>query len=82
MANFIEKIITKNNNEVQLFSVEPRCYEKTLLVFGMMHGDEPEGEYIAKKMMELKHTKNADTWLILLDIVCLLAGRFVEGVQC
>lgn len=58
MANFIEKIITKNNNEVQLFSVEPRCYEKTLLVFGMMHGDEPEGEYIAKKMMELKHTKN------------------------
>ena len=58
MANFIEKIITKNNNEVQLFSVEPCYYEKTLLVIGMIHGDEPEGEYIAEKMMQLPHKKN------------------------
>jgi|GEM_PF-5783027 len=45
-------------------------------------------EVISRKLMfELQkrnkiHKKIADTWLILLDIVCLLAGRFVEGVQC
>lgn len=67
MASFIEKIITKNNNEVQLFSVEPCCYKKTLLVIGMVHGDEPEGEYIAKKMMTLEHKKNRVLYLTCLN---------------
>lgn len=51
----LQKIITKNNNEVQLISIEPHCYEKTLLVIGVVHGDEWQGEKIIEEMMKLPH---------------------------
>lgn len=51
----LDRVFTKNKNEVQLVSVEPRCYEKTLLVVGVVHGDEWQGEKIAEQMMKLLH---------------------------
>ena len=52
---FLKKIVTTNNNEVQLVSVEPLSYKKTLLVVGVVHGDEWQGEKIIEKMMNLPH---------------------------
>lgn len=51
----LKKIITKNNNEVQLVSIEPHSYKKTLLVVGGLHGDEWQGEKIIEKMLKLPH---------------------------
>lgn len=51
----LDRIKTKNNNEVQLVSVEPRYYTKTLLVIGVVHGDEWQGEKIVDEMMKLPH---------------------------
>lgn len=53
--NLLKTIATKNNNEVQLISVEPHSYKKTLLVVGVVHGDEWQGEKIIEKMMKLPH---------------------------
>lgn len=53
--NLLKTIATKNNNEVQLISVEPHSYNKTLLVVGVVHGDEWQGEKIVEKMMSLPH---------------------------
>ena len=52
----LKNIFTKNNNEVQLISVEPHSYKKTLLVVGVIHGDEWQGEKIVEEMMKLPHS--------------------------
>lgn len=51
----LKKLVTNKNNEVQLISVEPHSYKKTLLVVGVVHGDEWQGEKIIEKMMKLPH---------------------------
>ena len=66
MLKTLDKIQTKNQNEVRLYSVEPLYYEKTLLIIGVMHGDEWQGEALIEKMMEYPPQKNR-----LLFIPCL-----------
>lgn len=55
----LKKLVTKNNNEVRLISIEPPHYkigqQKTLLVVGVVHGDEWQGEKIIEKMIKLPH---------------------------
>ncbi len=51
----LDRIITKNNEEVQLVSVEPPHYDKTLLVVGVVHGDEWQGEKMVEQMIKLSH---------------------------
>lgn len=58
MTKLLEKVKTKKNNEVRLFSVEPSFYEKTLLIIGVMHGDEWQGEPVINRLMSLEQTKN------------------------
>lgn len=66
MVQTLDKIQTKNQNEVRLYSVEPLYYEKTLLIIGVMHGDEWQGEPLIEKMMKYSPKKNR-----LLFIPCL-----------
>jgi len=42
----VKKTHSKNNNIIQLFSAESSCNtkNKTILIIGVFHGDEPEGE--------------------------------------
>lgn len=54
--NILQTLKTKNGNEVQLISVEPRSYKKTLLVVGVVHGDEWQGQKIVEQMMKLTHS--------------------------
>ena len=69
----LKKLVTKNNNEVQLISVEPHSYNKTLLVVGVVHGDEWQGEKIIEKMMNLPHQNR------ILYIPCLNPdGKYLE----
>ncbi len=69
----LKKLVTKNNNEVQLISVEPHSYKRTLLVIGVVHGDEWQGEKIIEKMMNLPHQNR------ILYIPCLNPdGKYLE----
>lgn len=63
------KINTKNGNEVLLLKREPASakYEKTVLIIGVFHGDEEDGEYLINRYLsERSETKNR-----LLFIPCL-----------
>lgn len=42
----IKKIFSQNNNEINLIESAPESYDKTILVIGTVHGDEPQGEYL------------------------------------
>lgn len=58
MPELIQKINTKRNNEVRLFCAEPHSFDKTLLIIGVMHGDEWQGEPLIERLMLDKPSKN------------------------
>lgn len=62
------KINTKNGNEILLLKREPSDsdYQKTVLVTGVFHGDEPDGQYLIERYLSEK----ADTKNRLLFIPC------------
>ncbi len=66
MPELIQKINTKQNNEVRLFCAEPHYFEKTLLIIGVMHGDEWQGEPLVERLMLDEPTTNK-----ILYIPCL-----------
>ena len=68
-ADIEAKINTKNGNEILLLKQEPkdRDYEKTVLIAGVIHGDEPDGEYLINRYLSNK----TDTKNRLLFIPCL-----------
>lgn len=50
----VKEIKSLNNNTIQLLKAENANREvlSTVLVIGVFHGDEPEGEYLINKLME------------------------------
>lgn len=67
-ADLEVKINTQKGNEILLLKRQPlNEYEKTVLVIGVFHGDEPDGEYLINRYLsERRETKNR-----LLFIPCL-----------
>ena len=43
---------TKLNNTIKLLEYSPENYNKTILIIGVFHGDEPEGEILINKYLE------------------------------
>lgn len=61
------KITTPKGNEILLLKRNPVDKGKTVLIIGVFHGDEPDGEYLINRYLETKsETKNT-----LLFIPCL-----------
>lgn len=54
MIKLIKQTNTEKNNLIQLFMAESLHCErgKNILIIGVFHGDEPEGEYLIDKLME------------------------------
>lgn len=66
-ADILLKINSANKKEILLLERKPQEYEKTVLIIGVFHGDEPDGEYLINKYLsERNETKNR-----LLFIPCL-----------
>jgi len=67
---YLEKqVLTKNNNKIELFINKKDADDssKTILFIGVVHGDEPQGEYLIHNLMkEVLETTNK-----LLFIPCL-----------
>ena len=67
-ADLEVKINTKNDNEILLLKRSPKdTYEKTVLVIGVFHGDEPDGEYLINRYL----SERSDTKNRLLFVPCL-----------
>lgn len=69
-ADVLTKINTIKGNEILLLERKPEVLEKTVLVIGVFHGDEPDGEYLINRYLgernELTKQKNR-----LLFVPCL-----------
>jgi len=63
MLKPIKKIYSQKNNLIELFVTENYSKKgQTVLLIGVFHGDEPEGEYLIHKLMEqiaTSHPKDA-----------------------
>ena len=56
----IKTIKTVKENEIQLIKIEGLKNEKTVLIIGVFHGEEPQGEYLINKYLKENtlNTKN------------------------
>ena len=73
------KINTQKGNEIFLLKREPKetDYDKTVLVIGVFHGDEPDGEYLINRYLSEKNeTKNR-----LLFVPCLNPDGLANGTR-
>ena len=68
MVKLVKEIISKENNPIILLETENKKYDKTILIIGVFHGEEPQGEYLINEFLKfnLSETKNK-----LLFIPCL-----------
>ncbi len=68
MIELLKTVKTTENNTVSLFQTTNSTYSKTILIIGVFHGEEPQGEYLINKFLEtdLSNLKNK-----LLIIPCL-----------
>ncbi len=68
MLKIIKNAQTKLNNTIELIETQNTNFDKTVLIIGVFHGEEPQGEYLIRKFLktDLSEIKNK-----LLIIPCL-----------
>lgn len=68
MLKIIKTVKTLNNNTIELIETQNSNYKKTILIIGVFHGEEPQGEYLINRFLktDLSGIKNK-----LLFIPCL-----------
>ncbi len=64
----IRTIHSKLNYPIELIKLKPEHPEKSILIIGVLHGDEPDGEYLIRKYLESDPEVNKNR---LLFIPCL-----------
>lgn len=64
----IRTVKTIENNYIELIETQNENFDKVILIAGVFHGEEPQGEYLIKKYLgtDLSHIKNK-----LIIIPCL-----------
>lgn len=50
--NIVKKTFSKNNNEIVLIQQSSAEFEKTILIIGVVHGDEPQGKFLIDNYLE------------------------------
>jgi len=68
MLKLVKQIKSKQNNNIQLFETQNNNYDKLILIIGVFHGEEPQGEFLINEFLKtnLSGLKNK-----LLIIPCL-----------
>lgn len=68
MLKTIKTAKTIKNNTIELLETQNKEYDKTVLIIGVFHGEEPQGEYLIKEFLktDLSAIKNK-----LLIVPCL-----------
>ena len=65
MIKLLEKITTAQNREVELLEMASNSQDKTVLLIGVFHGDEPQGEFLIRKFIETKKSPCQNKTLII-----------------
>lgn len=68
MLKTVKSTKTIKNNTIELIETQNEKYDKTVLIIGVFHGEEPQGEYLIKEFLktDLSNIKNK-----LLFVPCL-----------
>lgn len=61
----IKTAITKNNNKINLIEINNQNYDKTVLIIGVFHGEEPQGEYLINEYLKKDLSKIKNRLLIV-----------------
>ncbi len=61
----IKTAITKNNNKINLIEINNQNYDKTILIIGVFHGEEPQGEYLINEYLKKDLSKIKNRLLIV-----------------
>ena len=54
MIKEIKSVYTKEKRKITLFETDNTIYDKKVLIIGVFHGEEPQGEYLINKFIETK----------------------------
>lgn len=65
MIKLLNKIETVQNREIELLEMTSMSKGKTILIIGVFHGDEPQGEFLIRKFIETKKTPCKNRMLII-----------------
>lgn len=75
--NVIKKVNSKNNNEIVLIQQSEANFDITILIIGVVHGDEPQGQFLIENYLkDCTKTKNR-----LLFIPCLNPDGFLNNMR-
>lgn len=68
MIKIVKTVNTIENNTIELLETQNKIFDKTILIIGVFHGEEPQGEYLIKEYLksDLSDIKNK-----LLIVPCL-----------
>lgn len=60
MIRTVKTIKSQENNTISLFETTNKTYDKTVLIIGVFHGEEPQGEYLIEQYLktDLSNIKN------------------------
>ena len=60
MIKTVKTVITKENNKITFLETQNENFDKTVLIVGVFHGEEPQGEYLINKYLktDLTNIKN------------------------
>jgi len=60
MINEIKTAYTKENNRISLFETMNDSFDKQILIIGVFHGEEPQGEYLINQFLktDISNIKN------------------------
>ncbi len=65
MIKTIKTIKTIKNNTVELLETKNNNYDKTVLIIGVFHGEEPQGEYLISQFLKTDLSKIKNKLLII-----------------
>lgn len=65
MIKTLETVTSAQGREIKLLEAESSSKSKTVLMIGVFHGDEPQGEYLLEKFIETRKTPCKNRVLII-----------------
>lgn len=65
MLKTVKQVQTIEKNTITLFETQNKNFDKTILIIGVFHGEEPQGEYLINEYLKSDLTKIKNRLLII-----------------
>jgi len=65
MLKTIKTVKTVKNNTIELIETQNTAYDKTILIIGVFHGEEPQGEYLINRFLKTDLSKIKNKLVII-----------------